>query len=353
MGEWRERLWNAAEPAGLGTRTLSALLTPTEWLYGLAVAARNWAYDRELLSSSAGPIPTLAVGNLTVGGTGKTPVAAWFAGVLRARGRRPAIVMRGYGGDEVEVHRLLNPEVPVHVSADRLAGVRWAQVAGADLVVLDDAFQHRAIRADLAVALIAAEEWVETPRLLPRGPWREPLKALSRADLVVITRKVASATEAARVGERLAALLPALPRAVGHIGLGELARYQGPEGALGEPFAARGFHCALAVAGVAHPEAVRRQLQQEGVMIDSWRAFPDHHHYSRADLLQIRRDAGPGPVLATLKDAVKLGPALAPEVDIYVPLQEVAWESGREQIECLLAQLSGAGDQPQRDSHDT
>ena len=353
MGEWRQRLWSIAEPAGLGTRTLSALLTPTEWLYRLAVATRNWAYDRELLKSAAGPIPTLAVGNLTVGGTGKTPVAAWFAGVLRARGRRPAIVMRGYGGDEVEVHRLLNPEVPVHVSADRVAGVRWAQVAGADLVVLDDAFQHRAIRADLCVALIAAEEWVEKPRLLPRGPWREPLKELSRANVVIVTRKLASATEAAGVGERLAALLPALPRAVAHIGLGELARYQGVDGGLGERFAAQGFHCALGLAGVAHPEAVRQQLQQESVMIESWRAFPDHHHYSQSDLVQIRRDAGPGPVVATLKDAVKLGPALASEVDIYVPLQEVVWESGREEIDCLLAQLSGAGDRPLRGSHDT
>jgi tetraacyldisaccharide 4'-kinase len=341
MDKWQRRVWRSDEPAGLGGRTLSTLLTPAEWLYRVAVAARNWAYDRQVLRSTAAPIPTLAVGNLTVGGTGKTPVAAWFASCLHARGRRPAIVMRGYGGDEVEVHRLLNPSVPVHVSADRVAGVRCAQVAGADVAVLDDAFQHRAIRAHVYVVLVAAEEWEEAPRLLPRGPWREPLEALGRATMVVATRKIASGTDADRVSERLATLVPAVPRAVAHIGVSALARYQGADAGLGEPFSPRGFRCTLGLAGVARPEAVRQQLQQEGVVIQNWRAFPDHHRYSQADLVRIARDAGPGPLVATLKDAVKLGPALASELDIYVPLQRVVWESGSEHIDCLLARLSG------------
>jgi tetraacyldisaccharide 4'-kinase len=108
------------------------------------------------------------------------PIAAWIARQLQADGHSPAVVMRGYGGDEETVHRLLNPSIPVFVSADRVKGIERAKQAAADVAVLDDAFQHRALRADAYIVLLAAEEWTERARLLPRGPWREPLAALRR-----------------------------------------------------------------------------------------------------------------------------------------------------------------------------
>ncbi len=340
MSDWHERLWKPDTPA---YRAASALLIPAELAYRAGVAARSWMYDRGILSSAAAPIPALAVGNLTVGGTGKTPLTAWFAETLAARGLGPAVVMRGYGGDEVEVHRLLNPAIPVHASADRVEGVRRAAGGGADVVVLDDAFQHRALRADAYVVLVAAEEWSEAPRLLPRGPWREPLAALQRATLVVTTRKVATRGAAQRVGEELAQLCPSAETAQAYIGLAGLARYDAAAGRLGERVSPEGFHCALALAGVAQPATVFAQLEQAGAMAEERWGFSDHHRYSRQEIACVKRWAQRGPVVATLKDAVKLSPLLGSAVELYVPLQEVEWEAGREAIDRLLLTLERQG----------
>jgi tetraacyldisaccharide 4'-kinase len=336
MSEWHERLWKLDKPA---YRAASALLIPAELAYRAGVAARSWMYDRGILSSADAAIPALGVGNLTVGGTGKTPMTAWFAETLAARGRVPAVVMRGYGGDEVEVHRLLNPEVPVHASADRIEGVRRAARGGANVVVLDDAFQHRALRADAYVVLVAAEEWGAPARLLPRGPWREPLAALERATLVVTTRKVVTRSAAQRVTEELAKICPPAETAQAYIGLAGLAPYDGSGGRLGEPTSPAGFHCALAVAGVAQPATVFAQLEEAGATADERWGFSDHHRYSREEIARILGRAQSGPLVATLKDAVKLGAVLESKVDLYVPLQKVEWESGREAVDRLLLDL--------------
>ncbi|NIN71315.1 MAG: hypothetical protein GTO46_05125 [Gemmatimonadetes bacterium] len=340
MSEWHERLWT---PDTAAYRAASTLLIPAELAYRAAVAARAWMYDRGILSSVVAPIPALGVGNLTVGGTGKTPMTAWFTKTLGARGRVPAVVMRGYGGDEVEVHRLLNPEVPVHATADRIEGVRRAERGGADVVVLDDAFQHRALRADAYVVLLAAEEWSDSPRLLPRGPWREPPSALERASLIVTTRKVATRDDAQRVSGELAEICPAAEIAEAYIGLAGLARYDGASGRLTEPAPPAGFRCALAVAGVARPSTVFAQLEAAGATADEWWGFSDHHRYSREEVARIAQRIRSGPLIATLKDAVKLGAGLGPATELYVPLQKVEWESGREAVDLLLTGLERQG----------
>jgi tetraacyldisaccharide 4'-kinase len=341
MSDWHQQLWSRDGPHGPAYRALFSLLGPAEWAFRFGVAARSWAYDRGLLSSARSPIPTLAVGNLTVGGTGKTPLTAWLAGSLNSCGTRTAIVMRGYGADEDRVHRLLNPDVPVYVSADRVAGVKEAHASGAEVAVLDDAFQHRALRADAYIVLFSAEEWNEAPHLLPRGPWREPLSALDRAGLIVTTRKVAPREESARVSERLAELQPLLPRADAYIGLSGLARYDRGTGCLEEAIEPEGFRCGLAVAGVAKPETVWTQLEVAGLRIEKRRAFSDHHRYSEAEVSEIGEAAGPGPLVATLKDAVKLAPALPPGIEMYVALQSVVWESGADKVDQLIANLAG------------
>ncbi|NIR43019.1 MAG: tetraacyldisaccharide 4'-kinase [Gemmatimonadetes bacterium] len=333
------RLWDAHAPI---YRLLCAALAPAAWAYGAAVAVRSWAYDTGLLKSTAAPLPSLCVGNLTVGGTGKTPLAAWFAGELRRRGLSPAIVMRGYGQDEPTVHRVLNPSVPVYVAPDRVAGVRGAAEAGQDVAVLDDAFQHRRIRPQENVAIIAAEDWHPRRHLLPRGPWREPLSGLRRATLAVVSRKSASAERAAEIEAELRSAAPEVPTARVHLALSRLYPYHGAEERLGPAVPLAGFRCGVAVAGVARPESFWAQLEAAAVAVDERRVFPDHHRYSRDEAQALEQAAGGEPILASLKDAVKLRPLLAPESELYVPLQEPVWEASAQEIEAMLERIQAA-----------
>ena len=344
MSEWYHKLWQREGPSGFGYRALLGLLTPAESAYRVAVSTRSWAYDRGLLKSVSPPIPTLVVGNLTVGGSGKTPMAAWMARRLEHLGRKPSIVMRGYGDDESDVHRLLNPTLKVYVSPDRVAGVRRAHEEGCDVAVLDDAFQHRALRAPANIVLVAAEDFSDRPRLLPRGPWRETLKALKRATLAVTTRKTASRAEAERVSDRLSLLEPALPQAQACIALSGMAIYDGARGSLSEPRAFDRTRYRLAVAGVAKPETVWTQLGEAGLSLGRCRAYPDHHRYTREDVQQISHEAAGEAIVATLKDAVKLGPLIGSDLAIHVPIQQVIWESGDKELETLLANLLGEPD---------
>ncbi len=333
MSGWHRRIWDAEGLFWL----ISAGLAPAEWAFRLGTAMRAQAYDRGWLSSSRPPIATVVVGNLTVGGTGKTPLTAWIARRIQSLGARPAVVMRGYGGDEVDVHRILNPSVPVYVSAERQAGVRQAASEGARVAVLDDAFQHRAIRADASVVLVAADEWKRRQRLLPRGPWREPLRAIRRASLAVVTRKAAPAAKAEGITELLGQRYPGL--SVGRVLFRLADRSSYAEMRAGHsarrPLAGARFE--LALCGVAQPEAFFRQLEQAGVSVTRRLAFPDHRRYGPGDLRRIRREARDGAALMTLKDAVKLGPALGDDIDVQVALQEVVWEAGVDHLERLLS----------------
>ena len=204
VGEVVERLWY---DEGVVARLGRAFLVPAERAYATVVSRRNAAFDAQ--PTRRGVLPALSVGNVTVGGTGKTPVAAWCAGRLRALGGRPAIVLRGYGDDEWRVHALLNPGASVIVTPDRNAGVVIARTRGSDCVVLDDAFQHRRAPRVGDIALVSADRWLETARLLPAGPYREPLTALRRADVIAITIKAADPT---RVESVIRAVTDAAPR---------------------------------------------------------------------------------------------------------------------------------------------
>lgn len=343
MTAWHREFWRAESPRRLVYRWLGVLLAPLEWIYRLAVAARNRAYDRNWRSSVAVAIPALGVGNLTVGGTGKTPIAAWFASEFRARGNRPGIVLRGYGADEVSVHRVLNPSVPVFASPDRVAGARRAREAGCDLVVLDDAFQHRRIRTDAHVVLIAVEEWDRRPRLLPRGPWREPPSALVRASLILLVRKTACPSRSEAIEAEVAEAAPGVPRGRLHLKIGGLARYDTSSERLEDPERPSSIESPLALAGVARPETVRDQLQSAGARYETFRSFPDHHRYSPEEVRDLRAAARDGPLIMTLKDAVKLGPALDPTAEIYVALQEIEWESGEDAVSALIGRVRPGG----------
>ncbi|HEX5521301.1 MAG TPA: tetraacyldisaccharide 4'-kinase [Longimicrobiaceae bacterium] len=342
---WVHRWW--AGQAGAAGTVLGAALWPFEQAYRGVTGARNRGYDRGWLASERAAIPVVSIGNLGVGGAGKTPFTAWAARRLVEWGRRPAVVLRGYGGDEVLLHRELNPEVPVFAAAKRAEGVREATAAGCDVAVLDDAFQHRALTRDLDVVLISAESWQESPRLLPRGPWRESEAALGRAGAVVVTRKSAGQDAAESVAAGLRARHPGLTVAVCWIAPSDLA----PLHASAQPAAERALETlrgreVLAVAALADPAPFAANLRGAGVAVELL-AFPDHHPYSPADAAAILRRAAGRPIVMTHKDAVKLRALLPTSADALVLRQRVVPESGMDAVEAALRRaVTGAGVRP-------
>ena len=290
---------------GTGPAIARAMLRPAALVYSGAVAARGLMYERGLLHAEPAVVPALSIGNLSVGGTGKTPVAAWAAERLRARGARPAIVLRGYGDDEPLVHARLNAEVPVIVSPVRAEGIRQAAAKGCDVVVLDDAFQHRRVTRMADWVLVSADRWSGSRALLPAGPWREPLSALRRATIAVVTRKAATPELATEVRDRIALAAPGLRVAVVSLELDALRATAGSTTRGLDTLAGTKVNL---ISGIGDPSALRRQLEQRGATVRQ-RAFPDHHAFTATEIAELARSAAADEtVVCTLKDAVKLAP---------------------------------------------
>ena len=308
LEEALRRSWRGE--GGAPARALALLSLPLSWIWRGVTAARNAAFDRGLLRSHRAPVPVVSVGNLAVGGTGKTPVSAWLCRELADAGARPALVARGYGEDELRLHRRWNADVPVHADPDRVAAAVRAVEGGAGVVVLDDGFQHRRLGRQLDVVLLAAEHPFPGP-LLPRGPFREPPSALDRAHVAVVTRK--TAPEA-----RADALVEELRRRAPHLLLVRLDlapdRWVGLDG---DPVERPGPDV-LAVTGVADPEGFAAFVEATTGARPELLAFPDHHDFDAADAGRIVRAAGPRTVVTTEKDAVKLAALaeLLPEVRV-------------------------------------
>jgi tetraacyldisaccharide 4'-kinase len=332
-----ERIWYDET---LGARLARAALRPAELGYAWAVAIRGALYDRRLLAIGRAPVPVLAIGNVSVGGTGKTPLTAWAAARLRESGARPAIVLRGYGGDEPLVHAALNPETSVIVDADRLRGARTAHAAGADCVVLDDAFQHRRIARTADWALVAAEQVERSRHLLPRGPLREPLGALARAGVAIVTRKRDALDHAAEIAHALGRS-HGVPTAVVHLSpSGMVDAQRGHEDSLD---ALRGRRV-LALAAVGDPASFFAQLAELGVAELRTLHFADHHAFTRAEVERIARSAdGTDLVLCTLKDAVKLAPLWTRQTSpLWYVSQRVEVDRGADVLEASLASILAA-----------
>ncbi len=334
-----DRVWRGKDPLARAARVA---LTPLEGAYRVATAARGWMYDRSLLRTHPSSIPAVSVGNLSVGGTGKTPFAAWLASELAHRGAEPAVVLRGYGGDEALVHARLNPGIPVVIEPNRVEGIRRAAALGATVAVLDDAFQHRAASRVKDVVLIAAEQWGRSMRLLPAGPWREPLAALARASLAVITRKTADDSVVERLASAVRRAAPAIPQAVVRFSLSELksARRNSDHNAV--PLAELAGRAVIAITGVADSGAFFGQLSNVGATVTGF-SFSDHHRFTPAEIADVlgKIPASGAMVVCTLKDAVKLDviwPATAPP--LWYVSQALEVESGGESLEKLLSELT-------------
>jgi tetraacyldisaccharide 4'-kinase len=276
---------------------------------------------------------------LTVGGTGKTPFSAWLVARIASTGRVPAIVVSGYGRDEIEVHRELNPAAAVHSADRRIDGVAAAARGGATCVVLDDGFQHRPIRRDLDIVLVAAERWQGNRRMLPRGPWREPPRAICRATHVVVTRKFAAPEIAAEVLADIAEL--------GFVGDGGIVSFS-PAGLTGigavdsqveRPTWLRGRRV-LAISSLADPAPFLAQLRSLGAEVESM-MFPDHHEFSPDDLRAIAERVASGTAIMTRKEAVKLRKGWPVDLVGFVLDQTVTMETGLPELDGAMARALG------------
>ena len=308
-----------------GRKAWHRLLLPLVPVYRGAVAVRVAAYRRGWLTSARLPVPVVSVGNLTFGGTGKTPTVIALVRDLVRHGRHPAVLTRGYGrlraepmvvvgpnpetgpdraGDEPLELAARLPGVPVIIDADRVRGATTALARNADVLVLDDGFQHLRIARDLDVVLIDAGDPWGGGHLAPRGRLREPVAGLGRADAVLVT-KVSGADDpvVAEVRRVVAHRAPHAPVLAARL---EPCAVRSPEGAAG-PEILDGARV-LAVAGLGRPAGFAESLRAAGAEVVATRWFPDHHRFDASELDEaLAAAAAVGAVVATTaKDAVKM-----------------------------------------------
>lgn len=323
-------LWTSRRP---DARLARLALVPASELWRLGTFLKTTAFDRGWLPVRDLPLPSVAVGNLTVGGSGKTPIAVWIARYYAAKGLIPGIVLRGYGGDETLVHKDSVPTARVVACPDRVSGTEQALAAGAQVVVLDDAYQRLDIRRDLNIVVVSAETSRAVRWLLPAGPWREGLEALNRADALIVTRKRATAGAASRLAEELQREIRG-PVARVHLGLQQLEGLVSREPRPASTVAGKRVVVASAI---ADPEAFVAQIKATGaaVQVATWN---DHHAYRDEDVAWLAHAARRADhVVITEKDAVKLRDRWpANTLEPLVAMLDVEWESGERDLTAAL-----------------
>ncbi|HEY8667420.1 MAG TPA: tetraacyldisaccharide 4'-kinase [Tepidisphaeraceae bacterium] len=324
---------------GIAATLLRAATRAIESFYAGIMRGRNCAYDRAWLAGHDLGRPAISVGNITAGGTGKTPVVRWLAERLRADGRRPAILLRGYksssagaSDEQLMLQRQLGKSDagPVFVYANPSRQESAARAIGEhpeiDIFLLDDAFQHRKVRRDFDLVLINAAEPFGFGHVHPRGLLREPLAGLGRADAVLLTHADQATTEQfdkiGAVVRKYNADVPICRARHVETGL-SAAEDEKPQRSMEELARVRFF----AFAGVGHPEGLQRRFAKFQPMYAGGRWFGDHHAYSADDLAALRRQAaaaGAEVLVTTEKDWVKLEGI--PGVDQGCPIWRVQLE---------------------------
>jgi tetraacyldisaccharide 4'-kinase len=313
--------------------------------YGLAVRMRNTLYDRGWRKVWRAPVPVVSVGNLTVGGTGKTPCVEYVARFFRDRDCRVAILSRGYGADhgpndEALVLEENLPDVPHLQGADRAELARTAvEELDSEVLILDDGFQHRRLARNLDVVLIDATDPWGQGFLLPRGLLREPPSSLRRAHAVVLTRSDQTDDAArAAIRQRIGRLAPGLS-------LSEATHR--PEGLVnGDANASLALlrdHPVAAFCGLGNPDAFRRTLIDLGARLVDFRTFPDHHGYTRPDVQALTAWAASLPadaiIVTTQKDLVKLRLDRFAGKPLWALQIRFAFTAGQEPLDRLLEGL--------------
>ena len=332
---------------GFSATLLRAGLRIAEVPYKFAVAVRNRRYDRGQAESHRVNVPVICVGNLTLGGTGKTPMVHYVAKWFREQGVRVAIVSRGYGAkgnqqnDEArELHSRL-PDVPHIQNPDRVAACRLAiDELEMQVIVMDDGFQHRRLQRDLDIVLIDALEPFGFEHVFPRGTLREPLSGLARAQVVMLSRAdLVTESRRAEIQSRVRSLAPEASWVeVSH----QPTELAGTDAVSTQPIETLSGKRVLAFCGLGNPDGFRQTIKSCGAEAVDFREFPDHHTYSREDIESLKAwtsEHQPDFVVCTHKDFVKI------EIDELagVPLRALMVELAVSQGETeLCAALSRA-----------
>src|SRR3954468_17649757 len=286
---------------------IALALAPLGALYGLSVALKA----RFAAPFDVG-LPVLCVGNLTAGGSGKTPIAIAIAERLRAKGHKPFFLTRGYGGSErgpvmaLRAHSaaqmgdealLLTRAAPTIVAHDRAAGARLAKEKGATILVMDDGHQNFTLRKSLSLVVVDAETGFGNGLQIPAGPLREPVaQGLARADAGVLMGSEGRSPEDGRAAKRAQGGAPALEDFSGPILRAHLR-------VDGEAFAGK---TVFAFAGIGRPEKFVASLEASGAEIVGSCFFDDHHPYTEEDIDQLKAIAGSAQLVTTEKDFVRL-----------------------------------------------
>ena len=322
-------------------------------VYGFGVDRRNRRYDEGRAEVLRAPGPVVSVGNIQVGGTGKTPFVQLLVRELKAMGKRPAILARGYGrssrglvvvsdgenvlvppeqaGDELTMHAH-SLGVPVLADADRVNGARYAfEHFDIDVVVLDDGFQHRRLHRDLDIVMCDAR-LLSDQSLLPAGRLREPLSGLQRADVLV-----------ARDTMTCYALDAWNPKAECLHARSELLAVRRADGL---PMTTKKGCSVIMMTGIARPENLRRSIEKSGYNVMRELVFRDHHRYTRADMeraISACRNAGVFYLMVSEKDEVKLRTYLEllreSGVELCVLPMRLTIDEGRERLQQRLARI--------------
>lgn len=309
--EFRELV--SGRQRGAKAALLRAALRALEVPYSAAMCVRNRRYDKNRPLAIEVGVPVISVGNITLGGTGKTPVVEWLARWLAERGRRVGIVSRGYGAKDgrpndeaLELAEKL-PDVPHIQNADRVRGARrMIQDHDAQVLVLDDGFQHRRLNRDFDLVLIDALEPYGFEHVFPRGTLREPLAGWRRASAFLLTR-ADQVDEPTREAIRTRALSYA-PQAVwaeaAYVPKYLLAAAGGEQ--LLEVFAGQPL---AAFCGIGNPDAFRRSLEGAGLTLAGMRVLADHYAYPTAEVAELAawaKGLGAAAAVCTYKDLVKV-----------------------------------------------
>ncbi len=329
-------------------RPVRILLYPLSILYGGIVRLRMRLYEQGWLKRKRLKGTVISVGNLTVGGTGKTPMVIWLAEKFLAEGKRVAILSRGYRGtngtsDEVELMKSrLQCRVAFGVGKNRFTeGQRLAAQQTIDIFLLDDGFQHLQLARDLDILLMDASASLHGELLLPVGRLREPLSAMSRANLVVFTR-TENAPGTSEAIEKLTRfpVFAAATRLLGFRRVASEIPLQSAEEIGAGPF--------FAFCGIGNPEAFLKDLQTWGLPLCGQAIFGDHHRYTQRDVLRLKeagKKAGAKAFVTTEKDAQNLSGLKFEEAPLYISVIDMVIRPEadfREILDRLIAAKMGA-----------
>lgn len=346
----------SGDARGFGPAVARGVLAAAEWPYRAAAAWRNRRYDRGAASIHRAGVCVISVGNLTLGGTGKTPMIEWLARWYRRRSLRVSIVSRGYKptdgsrNDEALELELRLPDVPHLQNADRVAAARTAvEELDAQLILLDDGFQHRRLHRDLDLVLLDALEPFGYGHVFPRGLLRESPAGLRRAHVVGLSRAdQATPEDRAAVGREVRRLAP-------HAIWIELAH---------APLAWTSSDCTdqppgwlsgkrvTAFSGIGNPQGFTRTLERLNVEVASFVEFPDHHRYDKKDvdgLARRAREDRAEAVVCTEKDLVKLRVPRLGECPLQALRIGVEVLEGAPELEAALERVCPSGRSEQAD----